>query len=110
VTDAAEERQQQLGHRVVAAFQRRGQAEPFVVLREHRPSQRPATETVALVGDEEAAGAVGRHRLVRRRRVAGGDEHLAGARAVRAAVTQATDPSLRQRRREPPVPLLHEHA
>ena len=32
VADAAEVGQQQLGHRVVAAFQRRGEAEPFVVL------------------------------------------------------------------------------
>ena len=56
VADAAEVRQQQLGHRVVAAFERRGEAEPFVVLRQHRAAQRPAAEAVALVGDEQPAG------------------------------------------------------
>ena len=110
VADAAEVRQQQLGHRVVAAFERRGQAEPFVVLAEHRPSQRPAAEAVALVGDEQPTDPARRHRLVRRRRVAGRDEHVAGRRAVLAAVAQPPDPSFGQRGSEPTVPLLHEHA
>ena len=109
VTDAAEVGQQQLGDRVVAALQRRGEAEPFVVLREHRPPQRPAAEAVALVGDEQPAGPAGRHRLVRRRRVAGRDEHVARRRAVLAAVAQPADAGVGQRRREPAVPLLHEH-
>ena len=110
VADAAEVRQQQLGHRVVAALERRGEPEPLVVLAEHRPAQRPAAEAVALVGDEQPAGAAGRHRLVRRRRVPGRDEHVARRRAVLAAVAQPTDPSLGQRGGEPAVPLLHEHA
>ena len=110
VADAAEVRQQQLGHPVVAALERRGQAEPFVVLAEHRSSQRPAAEAVTLVGDEQATGTSRRHRLVRRRRVPGRDEHVARRRAVLAAVAQPTDPSLGQRGGEPAVPLLHEHA
>ena len=37
VTDAAEERQEQVGDRVVAALQRRGEPEPFLVLRGAAP-------------------------------------------------------------------------
>ena len=109
VADAAEVGQQQLGHRVVAAFERRGEAEPFVVLGEQRASQDPAAEAVALVGDEQPTAAAGRHRLVRRGRVPGRDEHVARGRDVLAAVAQPPDPSFGHRRREPAVPLLHEH-
>ena len=52
---------------------------------------------------------VGRHRLVRRRRVPGGDEHVARRGAVLAAVAQPTDPRLGQRVGQPTVPLLHQH-
>ena len=58
VADAAEVRQQQLGDRVVAALERRGEPEPLLVLREQRPAQGPAAEAVALVGDEQPAAAV----------------------------------------------------
>ncbi len=80
VADAPEVRQEQLVHRVVAAFERRGQAEPFVVLAEHRASERPAAEAVTLVRDEQATDPARRYRLVRGSRVAGRDEHVAGCR------------------------------
>ena len=102
VTDAAEERQEQVGHRVVAALQRRGEPEPFLVLGEQRPSQRPAAETVTFVGDEQAARAVGRERLVGRRRMPGRDEHVAGLRGVAPVVAEASDADVRQRRRATP--------
>ena len=58
VADAAEVGEQQLGDRVVAALERRGESEPFLVLGEQRPPQDPAAEAVALVGDQQAAGRV----------------------------------------------------
>ena len=76
VADAAEVGEQQLGDRVVAAFEGGGEPEPFVVLGEQRTAQDAAAETVALVGDEQPAAVAGRHRLVRGGRVAGRDEHV----------------------------------
>ena len=84
IANAAEERQEEVGDGVVAALQRRGEPEPFLVLGEQRPSQRLAAEAVALVGDEQSAGRAGRDRLVGRRRMAGRDEHVAGLRGCRA--------------------------
>src|SRR6185436_12075006 len=104
--DAPEVRQEQLVHCIVTAFQRRGQAEPLVVLAEHRASERPAAEAVTLVRDEQATDLARRYRLVRGSRVAGRDEHVAGCRSVLAAVTQPPDPSLGHFGREPTVPLL----
>ena len=77
VADAAEVGQQQLGHRVVAALERRGESEPLLVLRQQRAPQDPAAEAVALVGDQEPARDPGRERLVRGRRVPRRDEHVA---------------------------------
>ena len=110
VTDAAEVRQQQLGHGVVAAFEGGREAEPLLVLREQRAAQDPAAETVALVGDQQPAALARRHRLVRRRRVPGRDEHVARFGRVLAAVAEPPDPGVGERGREPAVPLLHEHA
>ena len=110
VADAAEVRQQQLGDRVVAALQRRGEPEPFLVLGEQRPAQRPAAEAVALVGDEQPAGRAGRDRLVGRRRVAGRDEHV--ARSPRCRVRLSPSRPIRasgSAARNAAVPLLHEH-
>ena len=56
VADAAEERHEQVGDSVVAALQRRGEPEPFLVLGEQRPAQRLAAETVTFVGDEQSTG------------------------------------------------------
>ena len=110
VADTAEVRDQQLGDRVVAPLERRGEPEPFLVLREHGPAQRGAAEAVALVGDEQSGAAVRGYRLVGGRRVAGGHEHVAVRRAVGAAVTEAADPGVGQRRGQPTAPLLHQHA
>ena len=109
VADAAEERQEQVGHRVVAALERRGEPEPFLVLGEQRASQRLAAEAVALVGDEQSAGRAGRHRLVCRRRVAGRDEHVAGVGTSRPLSPRRPMRALGQRGAEAVVPLLHEH-
>ncbi len=109
VADAAEVGHEQLGDRVVAAFERGGEPEPLLVLREHRPPQGGATEAVALVGDQETGAAVRRHRLVGCRRMAGGDEHVARGRTVGAAVTEATDPGVGQRLGQASAPLLHQH-
>ena len=97
VADAAEVREQQLGDRVVAAFERRGEPEPFLVLGEQRAAQDPAAEAVALVGDEQPAACARRHRLVRGGRVAGRDEHVARRRDVLAAVAQPSDPGVGER-------------
>ena len=110
MADATEVGQQQVGHGVVAALERRREPEPFFVLREQRASQDSTTESVTLVGDEQTAGLAGRYRLVGGGRVAGRDEHVARLRVVPAAVAQAPDPGVRKRRRQPAVPLLHEHA
>ena len=109
VADAAEERQEQVGDGVVAALQRRGEPEPFLVLGEQRPSQRLAAEAVTFVGDEQSAGRAGRDRLVGRRRMAGRDEHVAGLRGVAPVVAEASDARIRQRGAQRRVPLLHEH-
>ena len=109
VADAAEERQEQVGDGVVAALQRRGEPEPFLVLGEQRPAQRLAAEAVTFVGDEQSAGRAGRDRLVGRRRMAGRDEHVAGLRGVAPVVAEASDARIRQRDAQRGVPLLHEH-
>ncbi len=109
VTDAAEVREQQLGHRVVAAFQGGGEAEPFVVLAEHGAAQGLAAEPVTLVGDQQSTARAGWQRLVGGRRVAGRDEHVARRGVVPAAVAQPPDPGSRERCGEATVPLLHEH-
>ena len=72
--------------------------------------QDPAAEPVALVGDQQPAAGAGRDRLVRGRRVARRDEHVAVGRYVLAAVAEPADPRVGERRGEPAVPLLHEHA
>ena len=77
VADAAEVREQELGDGVVAALERGREPEPLLVLREHGPAQGRTAEAVALVGDEQPAGRVGRYRLVRGRGVAGRDQHVA---------------------------------
>ena len=98
MADAAEVGEQQIGDRVVAAFERRGEPEPFVVLGEQRPPQNPAAEAVTFVGDEQAAGLPGRHGLVRGGRVARRDEHVARVRDVAPAVAQPPDPGVGERR------------
>ena len=110
VADAAEVGQQQIGHRVVAALEGRGEPEPFLVLGEQRAAQDPAAEAVTLVRDEEPTVVVGRERLVRGSRMTGRDEHVARGRDVFAAVAQSPDATLGHRFRQPHVPLLHQHA
>ena len=65
---------------------------------------------MTFVGDEQAAGLAGRQRLVRGGRVTRRDEHVARFRVIPPAVAQAPDTGFRKRRRQPAVPLLHEHA
>ena len=110
VADPAEVGEQELGHRVVAAFERRGQPEPFLVLLEQRSPQDLAAQAVAFVGDEQAAGLPGRYGLVRGGGVTRRDEHVTGVRDVAAAVAQPPDPRVGKRDPEPAVPLLHEDA
>ncbi len=107
VADPAEVGEQQLDHRVVAAFEGRGEPEPFVVLGEQGTAQRAPAEAVTLVGDEEPARGTGRNRLVRRRRMPGGDQHVTSSRDVGAAVAEPSDPVPGQGGRQPDVPLLH---
>ena len=80
MADAAEVRQQEIGHRVVAALERRGEPEPFLVLGEQRAPQNPAAEAVTLVGDQQPARLARRHGLVRGGGVARRDEHVARRR------------------------------
>ena len=108
MADAAEERQQQLGDRVVGAFEGRGQTEPLVVLGEQRTPEDAAAETVTLVGDQQPAARAGWHRLVGGRGVTGGDEHVTRLRDVLAAVAQPPDAGVGHRRAQAAVPLLHE--
>ena len=110
MADAAEERQEQVGDGVVAALQGRGEAEPFLVLLEQRPSQRLAAEAVTFIGDEQSAGRAGRDRLVGRRRMAGRDEHVARLGGVAPRVAEAPDTCVGQRGAQRRVPLLHEYA
>ena len=109
VADATEVGEQEIGDTVVAAFERRGEAEALLVLRQHRPSQGPATETVTLVRDQEPAGGPG-DRPVRGRGVPRRDQDVAVVRSVATAVAQPSDAGVRQGLLEPAVPLLHEDA
>ena len=110
VADPAEVGEQQLGHRVVAAFERRGQPEPLVVLLAATAAAGLAAHPVAFVGDEQTAGFSRAVRActgggVRRRH-----EHVTGAGHVPTAVAQSPDARVRQHGPETAVPLLHEHA
>ena len=109
VADATEVRHEQLGHAVVAALERGGQAEPLVVLAEHRPSQRRPPRpwhSSAMSSPPAPAGGTGLYAAAECR-VATSTSHDAGQ--VLAAVAQPADPSIGQRGGEPTVPLLHEH-
>ena len=99
VADAAEVGEQQVGDGVVGSFERRGEAEPFVVLGEQRAAQDAAAETVTLVGDEQTAAAVRAAPACTRRPSGGSRRARRTTRVVLAAVAQAPDARVRAARR-----------